>query len=208
MPRRGASSRRSAAAVDVGPAGARQGHRVGDRRDGVARRCAAPSELPHRRHDSSEGAGQRGRGVSGDAGDPKLAEWRVPVSGVRRLLSRAAGAHADDPGGGSRGTPVRLRRPSHVRRPRRRSRLWPSRRRDRLSPRDRAAAAAAPGSSCPNATRRRSPMWCEASSTIPSCSIAWRAECRRLAPDMSWLAVARRYAELADSLAVAERASA
>ena len=34
------------------------------------------------------------------------------------------------------------------------------------------------------------------------------AECRRLAPDMSWLAVARRYAELADSLAAAERASA
>jgi len=34
------------------------------------------------------------------------------------------------------------------------------------------------------------------------------AECRRLAPDMSWLSVARRYTELADSLAVAERASA
>jgi glycosyltransferase involved in cell wall biosynthesis len=34
------------------------------------------------------------------------------------------------------------------------------------------------------------------------------AECRRLAPDMSWMAVAGRYAELADSLAAAERASA
>jgi glycosyltransferase involved in cell wall biosynthesis len=34
------------------------------------------------------------------------------------------------------------------------------------------------------------------------------AECRRLAPDMSWLAVAGRYSELASSLAVAERASA
>ena len=34
------------------------------------------------------------------------------------------------------------------------------------------------------------------------------AECRRLAPDMSWLAVARRYTALADSLAAAERASA
>ena len=34
------------------------------------------------------------------------------------------------------------------------------------------------------------------------------AECRRLAPDMSWLAVAGRYAELASSLVVAERASA
>jgi glycosyltransferase involved in cell wall biosynthesis len=34
------------------------------------------------------------------------------------------------------------------------------------------------------------------------------AECRRLAPDMSWLAVASCYAELADSLAAAERATA
>jgi glycosyltransferase involved in cell wall biosynthesis len=34
------------------------------------------------------------------------------------------------------------------------------------------------------------------------------AECRRLAPDMSWLAVAGRYSELASSLVVAERASA
>src|SRR5688572_58363 len=34
------------------------------------------------------------------------------------------------------------------------------------------------------------------------------AECRRLAPDMSWLAVARRYTELADSIAAGERASA
>jgi glycosyltransferase involved in cell wall biosynthesis len=34
------------------------------------------------------------------------------------------------------------------------------------------------------------------------------AECRRLAPDMSWLAVARRYWELGSSLVVAERASA
>jgi glycosyltransferase involved in cell wall biosynthesis len=34
------------------------------------------------------------------------------------------------------------------------------------------------------------------------------AECRRLAPEMSWLAVAGRYAELADSLTVAQRASA
>jgi polysaccharide biosynthesis protein PslF len=34
------------------------------------------------------------------------------------------------------------------------------------------------------------------------------AECRRLSPDMSWLAVARRYTELADSLAAAERANA
>ena len=34
------------------------------------------------------------------------------------------------------------------------------------------------------------------------------AECRRLAPDMSWLAVARRYGELADSIAAGERATA
>ncbi len=34
------------------------------------------------------------------------------------------------------------------------------------------------------------------------------AECRRLAPDMSWLAVAGRYSELASSLVVGEPASA
>lgn len=34
------------------------------------------------------------------------------------------------------------------------------------------------------------------------------AECRRLAPDLSWLAVARRYVDLAMSLVIAERASA
>ena len=34
------------------------------------------------------------------------------------------------------------------------------------------------------------------------------AECRRLAPDLSWLAVAGRYTELADCLTAAERASA
>ncbi len=34
------------------------------------------------------------------------------------------------------------------------------------------------------------------------------AECRRLAPDLSWPAVARRYDELATTLLVAEAASA
>ena len=88
--------------------------------------------------------------------------------------------------GRPRGAALRLRRPGHLGRPRRRRRRRPPGRGDRLPPRRRAARPAAPGSSCPSATpapwptairgrahrpRARRPRW-------PPRPAGWPPSCR------------------------------
>ena len=195
--RRPSDRRRPAAAADVGAARAGQGHRVGHRRDGAARRRAAPPVVPRRRRDAPEGARPGRRGVPRDADAAVLAHGRgASVSfddsyrdlpALTRLIARRRPRRAA----------VRLRRPGHLGCARRRRRLrsavvataFPhavellSSGAGVVVPQRDAAALADVVRSVvdrPRAPRR-----------------AMAAECRRLAPELSWPAVARRYDELA-----------
>ena len=122
----------------------------------------------------------------------------APCGVVRRLVPRPPGADPADQRGRPRG-PARTTRTT--RSPPACS-STPSRAAGRSSPRrsrtPSSCSAAAPGSSCRSATRRRSPTSSAASSTTPSSLEPMAAECRRLAPELSWPAVAGRYDDLAD----------
>ena len=126
---------------------------------------------------------------------------------VRRLVPRPAGADPVDRHRRPRRAAVRLGRSGHLRRPRRRRRVRPTGRRHGVPARRRAAQRRCRDRRARSATRRRSPTPSAASSTDPERLAAMAAECRRLAPELSWPAVARRYDELADVAARSPRGS-
>ena len=113
--------------------------------------------------------------------------------GLRRHLPRPRVPDRADPLGRPRRAAVRLRRPGHLRRAGRRRRRRVRRRVDRVPARRRAAGERCRDSSCRSAIRSRSPARSARCSPTRSSPRSMAAEARRLAPDLSWSAVARRY---------------
>ena len=133
---------------------------------------------------------------------PLLAHRRGALGVVRRLLSRPPGADPVDRRGRPGGPAVRLRGPGHLRRARRRGRLRPAGHRDGV-PRTRSScSAAAPASSCPNATPAALADVVRGVVDHPEHLEQMAAECRRLAPGA---VVARRRPPLRRPRRVAAR---
>ena len=121
--------------ADLGPHRPGQGHREGDRRDGVDCAPSRPSALPRRRADASQGAGRTRRGVpqrmyrtgaSRRPGRLRVLRRRLPR---RRFPERSCSVRERC------GAALRLHRSGDFRRAGRRHRQWPAGRRHGIPPR-------------------------------------------------------------------------
>ena len=178
-----------------------QGHRVGDRRARPARRPdpatrATSSPAPPTRRFASTRARRIGRCSSTVRPSSAIGG----IGDLRRHLPRPRVADRAHPVGRSRGAAVRLGRPGHVGRARRRGRGRPTGRVDRIPARGRAPRERRRHRGAPTRSATRSAAAIRSVLTDPDRAASMAAEARRLAPDLSWAAVARRYVRLADSL--------